>query len=74
MGPLSTAILAGCLQALKWLSWIICLLLGVLVVVQSLRGDEGAQPLANVMVALAFAAGGALCGYVARVIIRRGSD
>jgi hypothetical protein len=71
MGPISTAILGGCLQALKWLSWSIAGLLLVLIGVQSLRGDEGAQPLANVMVAIAFLGGGFVSGLASRAILKR---
>lgn len=70
MGPLSTAILAGCLQALRWLFWLVSALLLILVVTQSLRGDDGAQPLTNVIIAVAFALAGFVSERVARAILR----
>lgn len=71
MGPISTVVLAGCLQALQWLSWAIAGLLVLLVAVQALRGDAGAQPLANVIVAAAFLLGGVVSGLLGRAILKR---
>lgn len=65
MGPVATAVAMGCLTALRWLTWVAAGLLLVLIAVQFLRGDEGAQPVANALVALGLAAGGWLAGFVA---------
>ena len=69
MGPLSTAILVGCLQALKWLLWATAALLVILVAVQAIRGDDGARPLANVIVAVLFFMGGFASSYASKLII-----
>jgi hypothetical protein len=71
MGPLSTAILAGCLQALRWLLWLTALLVLILVAAQAWRAEEIARPLANVIIALGLVAAGWGSEYIARVILRR---
>lgn len=70
MGPIASAIAIGFLEAVRWLLWIAAALLVVLIVVQALRGDAGASPLANAIAALAMAAGGWACRWAAAWILR----
>lgn len=67
---LSTAILAGCLSALRWLLWATAALFLVLVSVQALRGDADALPKSNLLLALGFLIAGAVCGWAARRLAR----
>ena len=68
MGPLATAVCAGCLEAMRWLLWLVAALLGALVIVQGMRGDENAQPLALLTMAGVSALAGAVCMFGARWI------
>jgi hypothetical protein len=70
MGHISTAILAGCLNALGWLLWATAALLVVLVIVQALRGDADALPKSNLLVATAFLLAGGACAWAARRVAR----
>lgn len=62
MGPFATAIATGCLDALRWLLWLVAALLVALVVVQFARGDEGAAPLPLIVFAAAAVVAGYVCG------------
>jgi len=70
MGPMATAIAAGCLTAMRWLLWLTTGLLLLLIVVQYFRGDVAAQPQSNAILALALFALGALSGWIARRLLR----
>ncbi len=70
MGPMATAIAAGCLSAMRWLLWLTTGLLLLLIVVQYFRGDVGAQPQSNALLALALFVLGALSGWIARRLMR----
>jgi hypothetical protein len=65
MGPVATAVLSGCLQALKWLLWCVAVLLLILVIVQYFRGDAAAKPVANLLTMAAFAGAGIIAHWVA---------
>jgi hypothetical protein len=64
MGPFATAIATGCLDALRWLLWLVAALLLALVVVQYARGDEGASPLQMIALAAVAVVAGVTCGLV----------
>ena len=64
MGPFATAIATGCLDALRWLLWLVAALLAALVVVQSIRGDESASPLRLIALAGVALVAGFACGVV----------
>ncbi len=66
MGSFSLAIIVGCLDALRWLTWGTALLLAALIAVQFVRQDESAVPAANAMLAAGLAATGATCGWITR--------
>ena len=66
MGPLSTAILIGCLNGLRWLLLLAAGLLLILVVTQALRGDADAAPAPLLILAAALCAMGEISGFVAR--------
>lgn len=73
VGPVATLIATACLEALKWLFWITAGLLAVMIVVQGLRGDAHARPLASAVLGLGFAAAGLACGWLA-ARLRRAPD
>ena len=64
MGPVATAILIGCTQALKWILWLTAALLLILVVVQYFRGDAAAKPVANLITMLVFFGAGAIAHFI----------
>ena len=66
MGPFATVVLAGCLKALGVVLWGIAGLIVVLVVVQRLRGDGGADPVALMGVALVCLVLGFVCAKIGR--------
>lgn len=68
MGPIATAILKGCLEALKWLLWSVSALLLVLVIVQYFRGDAAANPAVNLITMAAFAVAGYIAHFAGRKI------
>ncbi len=65
MGPVATAVLSGCLQALKWLLWLVAALLLILVAVQYFRGDAAAKSVANLVTMAVFAGAGLVAHLVA---------
>lgn len=65
MGDFSRAIMVACLQVLRWLLFVTGGLMLLLVVVQQVRGDDGAAPLSLGIAALAMLAGGYICGKAA---------
>ncbi len=68
MGPIARAVAYGCAQALKWIFWLTSSLLVVLVVVQYVRGDVTARPLANLLVMAGFAAAGFVSHFIGKKI------
>ena len=66
MGPFSTAITIGCLNAMQWLLWFVGALLVALVVTQAVRGDETADPVKLLVLAVVAAGGGWICGWASR--------
>ena len=66
MGPFATAITVGCLDAMRWLLWLVGALLVALIVVQTLRGDEGAQPAKFAMLALGAFGVGWICMFLSK--------
>jgi type II secretory pathway component PulF len=71
MGPFSTAILVACLQAMKYLLWLVAALLVVLVIVQALRGDPMFKYVALGVIAVLAIVGGFVSGRAARYILER---
>ncbi|WP_406853818.1 hypothetical protein ABEG18_14755 [Alsobacter sp. KACC 23698] len=67
----STAVAFACLVVLRWLFWATAALLVVLLVVQFLRGDADARPLATAAMAAAMAALGWIFGAAGRRLIAR---
>ena len=72
MGPFSTAILVACLQAMKYLLWLVAALLVVLVIVQALRGDPMFKYVTLGVIALFSVIGGFVSGRAASYILARG--
>ena len=70
MGPFATAILAGCLKALGFLLWGIAGLIALLVVVQRLRDDAGADAGSLMALAAAFLLIGWGCARIAARVAR----
>lgn len=70
MGLFSTAMLAGCLGALRWLLWGTAALLIALVAIQALRGDTDALPRSNLLLALVFLLAGSICSWAAGKVAR----
>ncbi len=71
MGPFSTAVLIGCLQAMKYFLWALAVLLVVLVAAQWFRG-EATGKLVFIAVGAAFAlVGGIISGFAAAWIDAR---
>ena len=66
MGPFAKAITVGCLDALRWLLWLVAALLAALIVVQFVRNDAGAQPVQFAIIAVVGLTGGWLCGVASR--------
>ncbi len=62
MGPFASAVASGCLDALRWLLWLVAALLIALTAAQALRGDADAQPAQLLVMAAVCAAAGWLCG------------
>ena len=72
MGPFSTAILVACLQAMKYLLWLVAGLLVVLALVQGLRGDPMFKYVALGVIAALAVVGGFVSGRAADYILARG--
>jgi hypothetical protein len=68
MGPLPLGILIGCLNGLRWLLWLVAMLLVILAVTESYRQQPDAMPGAQLVLALGFFIGGALSAWFARVM------
>lgn len=68
MGPVSKAVLYGCTLALQWTLWLVGALLFLLIAVQYFRGDAGANPVANLVLAAAFCIAGCVALYAKRAI------
>ena len=66
MGPFSSAVLAGCLNALKWLLWFTAGLVLVAVAAVLLRGETTPSPVALLVVAAGCGVMGWVCGWLAR--------
>lgn len=62
MGDFSRAIMIACLQVLRWLLFVTGALMLVLIIVQQVRGDTDAAPLALGISAAAMLVGGYVCG------------
>ncbi len=66
MGPIATAVLGGCLNALQWLLWFSAALAALTAVLTHFRGDSVPSPAALLILALALAAIGWVCGWAAK--------
>lgn len=71
MGPFSSAVLAGCLNALKWLLWGTAGLALVTAGAVILRGEAVPSPVALAVIAVAGAAAGWVCGWAGRALAGR---
>ena len=65
MGPFPRALMVACPTVLRWLLMITAGLLLILIVVQYLRGDEGAAPVPLLAMAALMAAGAWVCAKAA---------
>ena len=72
MGPFATAVLAGCLEALRWFFWATAGLVVLAIIAQYWRHDEAASPLGLAALALGFVVAGAICHRVAVAVSRKG--
>lgn len=66
MGPFSRVVLAGCLNAMRWLLWLTGVLLAISGVLHFVRGEEIPQSLALSALGIFCVVGGFGCGWVAR--------
>lgn len=73
MGPFATAILVGCLQGMKYLLWLVALLLLVLLLVQWLRGESTFKLALLSFIALLALGGGFVSGRAAATLLTRAS-
>ncbi len=70
MGPFPTAILIGCLSALRWMLWAVAALLCVLVVAQAYRGDATLPWYFTLLLAASFVVSGWLSGFIASQLLK----
>ncbi len=68
MGPVASAVIYGCLLALRWMLWLAAGLLVILTIVQYFRGDEHARPLMNIIMAIAFGVAGLVSAFAGKKI------
>lgn len=71
MGPFATAILAGCLQGMKYLLWLVAVLLLMLVLAQWLRGESAFKLALLSFMALLALGGGLVSGRAAAALLTR---
>ena len=68
MGPFSSAVLVGCLTALKWLLWFTAGLVLVAVGAVLLRGEATPAPSGLLVVAAGCGVAGWVCGWLVRAL------
>jgi hypothetical protein len=71
MGPLATAILVGCLQGMKYLLWLVAVLLLILLLVQWLRGESAFKLVSLSIIAALALGGGFVSGRAAAALLTR---
>ncbi|MDB5570050.1 MAG: hypothetical protein JWN93_1233 [Hyphomicrobiales bacterium] len=71
MGPFSTAVLIGCLQAMKYFLWALALLLVILVFAQWYRGEPTGKLIFIAIGAVLSLVGGTVSGFAAAWIDAR---
>lgn len=71
MGPFATAILAGCLQGMKYLLWLAAVLLLMLLLVQWIRGESAFKLAILSIIALLALGGGFVSGRAAAALLTR---
>jgi hypothetical protein len=71
MGPFATAILVGCLQGMKYLLWLVAVLLLMLVLAQWLRGESAFKLVLLSFMALLALGGGLVSGRAAATLLTR---
>jgi hypothetical protein len=71
MGPLATAILVGCLQGMKYLLWLVAVLLLILLLVQWLRGESAFKLVSLSIIAVLALGGGFVSGRAAAALLTR---
>ena len=71
MGPFATAILVGCLQGMKYLLWLVAVLLLMLVLAQWLRGESAFKLALLSFMALLALGGGLVSGRAAAALLTR---
>ena len=71
MGPFATAILVGCLQGMKYLLWLVAVLLLMLVLAQWLRGESAFKLVLLSFMALLALGGGLVSGRAVAALLTR---
>ena len=71
MGPFATAILVGCLQGMKYLLWLVAVLLLMLVLAQWLRGESAFKLVLLSFMALLALGGDLVSGRAAAALLTR---
>jgi len=71
MGAFATAILVGCLQGMKYLLWLVAVLLLMLVLAQWLRGESAFKLALLSLMALLALGGGLVSGRAAAALLTR---
>ena len=71
MGPFATAILVGCLQGMKYLLWLVAVLLVMLVLAQWLRGESAFKLVLLSFMALLALGGDLVSGRAAAALLTR---
>jgi hypothetical protein len=66
MGPFASAIIIGCLDALRWLLWLVTALALAAMVAQWLRADQTVEPLSLIEMAAVCAVVGWICGFLGK--------
>lgn len=73
MGPFATAILVGCLQGMKYLLWLVAVLLLMLLLAQWMRGESAFKLATLSLMALLALGGGFVSGRAAAALLTRAS-
>jgi hypothetical protein len=71
MGALPLGILIGCLNGLRWLLWLVALLLVILAITETVGQQPDARPGTQLILAVGFFLGGALSAWFAKVMTPR---
>ena len=71
MGAFATAVLVGCLQGMKYLLWLVAVLLLVLALVQWVRGESAFKLATLIVIAVLSLGGGFVSGRAAYALLLR---